>query len=152
LSLTARPSRDFTVSGAFAYEDAYLDRANYSLGAAEGERLPNVAHFTASANADYLLPVSNLKPTVGASVRYVDGRTSGFDNTVDNPNVSPQYEMPPYTTVDLRSGLTFTSVVAQVYIHNLFDYHGQLSEETLPLTRVTILQPRTVGMTVTARF
>jgi iron complex outermembrane receptor protein len=152
LSLTARPSPGFIVSWALAYQDAYLDQANYSLGASEGERLPNVAHFTASANADYMLPVSNFKPTVGSSVRYVDGRTSGFDNTVGNVNVSPQYQLPPYTTVDLRGGLTFTSVVAQVYIHNLFDSRGQLSEEALPFTRVTILQPRTVGMTITARF
>ena len=51
LTLTARPSRELTFSGAFAYQDARLAEASAALGGREGEALPNVPRITAAINA-----------------------------------------------------------------------------------------------------
>jgi iron complex outermembrane receptor protein len=149
LTLTARPTIDLTVMGAFAYQDAHLSQADTALGAAKNERLPNVPHFTAALNADYVLPVDSLHPTVGLTLRTVSDRTASFNNS----NSYPQYHLPGYTTVDLRTGVTFSSVNVQLYVHNLADKRGQLSAYTpYGTARAAILQPRTVGITATTHF
>jgi iron complex outermembrane receptor protein len=149
LSLTARANRTFTVTGAFAYQHAYLKEADADLGAAKGERLPNVPRFTAALNADYELPVGTLQPTVGATLRYVSDRTASFDNSTSYP----QYHLPHYTTLDLRTAFALSRVNVQLYVRNLFDERGQLSAATAyGAARVAILQPRTIGVMATANF
>jgi iron complex outermembrane recepter protein len=153
LTLTARPSRDFSLTGAFAYNDGYVTDANAALGAADGERLPNTAHFTAAANADYRLASSPLHPSVGATLRYVSNRTASFDANAQ----LPQYRLPGYASVDLRAGLTAGPVDVQLYVHNLFDARGQLSAQTVLSgfggpAQVTILRPRTFGLELSTRF
>lgn len=153
LTLTARPDRRFTATGVFAYNDGYLTGADAGLGARKGERLPNTAHFTATATVDYVLVDNALKPSVGASVRYVGKRTASFDASAG----IPQYRLPDYVSTDLRAGLTLGPVEAQLYVHNLFDVRGQLSAYTILSSlggpaEVTILQPRTVGVSGAVRF
>jgi iron complex outermembrane recepter protein len=153
LSIVARPTRTFTVAGAFAYQDAKLSEAEPALGAAKGERLPNVPRFTAALNADYELAFGSLKPTIGATVRYVDERKASFDRNTGRP----QYDLPDYTSVDLRAGATVGPFTAQVYVRNLFDERGQLIPRLVfyPVSgpaQLSILQPRTIGIAVSAKF
>jgi outer membrane receptor protein involved in Fe transport len=153
LTLVARPDRGTTISGAFAYNDGYLTADNPALGATRGERLPNAAHFTATLNADYVLASSPLKPTAGATLRYVSDRAASFDHNA----AVPQYRLPAYTTIDLRVGLSLGPVDGQVFVHNLFDVRGQLSALTFVSAlggpaQITILQPRTIGLSLTTHF
>jgi outer membrane receptor protein involved in Fe transport len=149
LTLTSRPTNSFTVTGAFAYQDASMSQADPDLGADKGERLPNVPRFTAALSADYELPVASFQPTIGATLRYIDDRTASFDS----PPAAPQYHMPDYVSVDLRAGFTFGRVNAQLYVRNLFDEIGQVSATTLTgQPRVAILQPRTIGISATMQF
>jgi outer membrane receptor protein involved in Fe transport len=153
LALTARPSRALTFSGAFAYNDGAVTDANAGLGAAKGERLPNTPHFTAAINADYRLGVGPLRPSIGATLRYVSDRTASFD-----ANASlPQYRLPDYTSVDLRAGIAAGPVDVGLYVRNLFDVRGQLSAQTVLSAfggpaQVTILRPRTIGLELSTRF
>ena len=63
----------------------------------------------------------------------------------------PQYELPEYTTVDLRTGLQLGAARLQLYVKNAFDERGQLSATTAfsalggPVW-VSLVQPRTVGL------
>jgi len=154
LTLTAHPAANFTASGAFAYQNARLSDASVDLGAAAGERLPNVPKFTAAVQMDYSLPfASQWRPTAGATFRYVDARTASFDGSAGYP----QYHLPTYATLDLRTGLSIHSIDLQVYAHNLFDRRGQISAETFfgaygGPAEVTLIQPRTVGISATAQF
>ena len=152
LTLTAHPVDAFTMSGAFAYQDAHLSDADSDLGATKGERLPNVPRFTAALNADYRLEGA-FEPTVGATLRSVTDRTAGFNN---NPNV-PQYQLPGYMVLDLRGGISLGAVNIQLYVHNVADKRAELSAFTNYSTaggaaEVAISQPRTVGLTATAHF
>lgn len=149
LTLTARPIRALTVTGAFAYQRAQMSEADPDLGAAKGERLPNVPRFTAALNADYELPVESLQPAVGATLRYVDERTASFDDST-----FPQYRLPDYVTVDLRAGVMLGSFNTQLYLRNLVDERGQQSAmfTHFGTAHVAIQQPRTIGISVTTHF
>jgi iron complex outermembrane receptor protein len=153
LTLTARPVRGFTATGALAYQDATMSGDEPILGANKGERLPNVPRFTAALTADYLFPGAGLRPSVGATFRSVSDRMSSFDNS----GAVAQYGLGSYSTVDLRLGLLLGSIDLQLYIHNISDERGQLtipsgvSSVTGPV-EVSTLQPRTVGITATTHF
>lgn len=153
VSLTARPAAGVTLTGAFAWQDARLDEDAPLLGAAAGDRLPNVPEFTAALTADYELSGDGWRPVIGATVRYIDDRVASFDL---NPGL-PQYDLPAYATVDLRLGSAFGPVDAQLFVRNLFDEAGQISAATVLSVaggpaQVTMIQPRTIGVSATTRF
>ena len=152
LTLTARPVRDLTLTGAFAWQDAKLSQDAPDLGAQNGDNLPNVPRFTAAVSGDYTVPVAMWLPTVGATVKRVTERNASFDHSL----AFAQYRLPAYTTVDLRAGKMFGAVNLMFYVHNLFDERGELSAFSAYSapgdTKVSILQPRTVGLTATTRF
>ena len=127
----------------------HLKQAEPNLGASQGERLPNDPRFTAALNADYAFSSEGLKPTVGTTLRYVGEREASFDAST----TYPQYRLPEYTTVDLRSSLMFGSVSTQFYVHNLSDERGQLSIIFPQFgARVALIQPRTFGVNLSMKF
>jgi len=145
LTLNAAPSGGLSLSAALAYQDATLDEADPDLRAPKGERLPNVPRYTATLNADYKLPISNLDPSLGVTVRHVDDRKSGFGTGA--------YQLPEYTSVDLRSSIDFGTFDLQLYVRNVFDELGQLSVAYPQFGgRVAIMQPRTYGLMLSARY
>lgn len=153
LALAARPSRGVTFTGAFAYNHSALTQADVNLGAAKGERLPNAPRYSATVNADYVYVNSKLRPSVGATLRYISDRTVSFNSNVG----TPQYRLPDYAQVDLRAGVTVGPVDAQIFVRNLFDTRGQLSGLTYLSSlgapaQVTVMQPRTIGASLTTKF
>lgn len=153
LSFIARPSTDLTVTGAFAYNDSEIGEDNPSIGAAKGDRLPNVPKFTATLSADYVFTANAAQPFVGATLRYVSDRNASFDQSVG----FPQYELPEYTSVDLRTGLFIGPVKGQIFVRNLFDERGQLSANTSlapagASVLTTLIQPRTFGLSASMAF
>jgi len=139
-----------TATIALAYQDPHLTEDAPLIGGVAGERLPNSARFSGSTSADYVFVASGLAPSVGATLRYVGNRTATFNEDTSNP----QYHLPAYTSFDLRSGLQLDSVTLQLFVHNLFNEHGQLSAFTGrgPYAQVATLQPRTIGMSAAIRF
>ncbi|MVO79519.1 TonB-dependent receptor [Sphingomonas sp. MAH-20] len=153
LTLTVRPMTGFTASGAFAYQDARLTEDAPLLGARDGDRLPNVPRFTAALNLDYRLSEEGLQPRLGATLRHVSARKAAFDGNAQ----LPQYRLPAYTSVDLRAGASLGKVDLQLFVRNLFDERGQISAFTVLSSlggpaQVTMLQPRTIGLSATTRF
>jgi iron complex outermembrane recepter protein len=154
LTLTALPVRGLNMSASLAYIHAYFNQSEPLVGAAEGERLPGSPRLSGTFSGDYQLPFGQLAPTVGMTVRYVGARTVDYNN---DP-AYPQYILPAYTAVDLRTGVTLrpatsTPVELQFYIHNLNDVRGQLSVlDPQAGARPAILQPRTVGINAFMHF
>ena len=153
MSVTARPSPQLTLGGSLAWQDARLDEDAPLLGGVAGDPLPNVPEVSLALTADYELSGEGWRPVVGATVRHVGERVASFDLSAG----LPQYELPAYTAIDLRLAGTFGSVEGQLYVRNLFDEAGQLSASTVLSgaggpAQVTLLQPRTVGVSLTTRF
>jgi iron complex outermembrane recepter protein len=155
LALTARPVQSLTLSGAFALLDARLRQAEPALGAAANERLPNTGPYTANLSGDYVFTQGGLRPTFGANLRMVPNRKAGFDG--GESVGTPQYDLPAYAALDLHAGLLFGKLETQLYVRNLFDTRGQLSAftYTVPLggpVWVSLIQPRTIGLTASIHF
>jgi outer membrane receptor protein involved in Fe transport len=148
LTLTSRPLRNLTLTGAFAIQDPQLSETNTDLGGVKGERLPYSPRFTGALSADCQFLLAGLQSTIGATVRYQSDRKEALSSQND-------YIMPAYTTADLRAGLALDSLDLQLYVHNLFDERAQLSAVGAPFAGVhylTLMQPRTVGLSGTFRF
>jgi iron complex outermembrane receptor protein len=147
LAATARPINDLRLSGSFAYQDAKLSGPDPNLYAAKDDRLPNVPEFTAAIDADYEFSSSALRPTLGASIRYVSDRDMTF-------SLAPmRHDLPSYTSIDLRAGLTFGAVDLQLFVHNVSDERGELSAQTgSGQPSVAIMRPRTYGLSLRTQF
>ena len=153
LTVTARPTPALSLVAALSLLDAQLDADSPDLGGLKGDSLPDSPDVTLAVSADYAFALGGFDADLGATVRYVDDRVSSFDMS----GGTPQHALPDYTTVDLRAGIDFVGVRAQLYVRNLFDEFGELSAFTSfsvaggPI-QITPLRPRTVGLTLTKRF
>jgi outer membrane receptor protein involved in Fe transport len=153
LTLTAAPTPQLTLVGAFAYIDAELSEDAPDLGGVEGDSLPDTPEFSGTLAADYSFEVGGREAFLGASVRRLTDRVSSFDASAG----SPQYELPDYTTVDLRTGLQFGAARVQLYVRNAFDERGKLSATTAFSALggpawVSLVQPRTIGLNFITQF
>lgn len=153
LTVTARPVPALTLVGSLSLMDAQLEADSPDLGGQKGDALPDAPDVTLALSADYAFSLGGYDADIGATVRYVDDRVASFDQSPG----SPQHQLPDYTTVDLRAGVDFGQVRAQLYVRNLFDEFGELSAVTSfsvaggPI-QITPLRPRTIGLTLSRRF
>jgi outer membrane receptor protein involved in Fe transport len=153
LTVTALPVRDLTIVGTFGYTNAELTEDAPDLGGVNGESLPDAPELTAAVSADYRFSLSNYEAFAGTTVRHVADRNSSFDQN----GGMPQYQLPEYTALDLRTGVTLGSTRVQLYCRNVTDEWGQMSALTgmsvagAPID-VSALQPRTFGLSVDVSF
>lgn len=142
LTADAHPFPSLVVIASLAATHAYLRQTDVDLGATAGEELPNAPRFSATLGGDYTFHTFGMRPSAGMTVRYVDARSTEFGGT---------WVLPAYTIVDLRAGLDVGPAVLQLFAHNIFDARGQISEGG-PGIRVTLVEPRTIGMSATVYF
>ncbi len=152
-TLSARPTAALRLGATLAYADAELREDAPDLGGDKGHRLPNTPRFAATVLADYDFELGGHEASAGITFRHVSARVASFDQSAG----SPQYRLPDYQTVDLRLGVELGPVEARLAVRNLFDKRGELSAITAFAVaggpaRVTVLQPRTIGLTLGTRF
>jgi iron complex outermembrane receptor protein len=153
LTLTWVPVPQLALVGAFAYIDAVLSEDAPDLGGLEGDRLPDTPEFTGSLSADYSFELGGREAFLGTTMKHVTDRVSSYDASAG----SPQYDLPEYTTVDLRTGVQLGAARLQLYVKNAFDERGQLSATTAfsalggPVW-VSLVQPRTIGLNFITQF
>ncbi|WP_198683781.1 TonB-dependent receptor domain-containing protein [Peristeroidobacter agariperforans] len=153
MTLTALPVPDLTVMGTFGYTNAELAADAPDLGGVKGESLPDTPEVTAALSAEYRFGLASYDAFAGGTVRYVDDRSANFDLS----SGMPQYQLPDYTAVDLRTGVTVGGTRFQLYCKNVTNERGQLSAITGTSlfggpANVSILQPRTYGLGVDVSF
>jgi len=153
LTLTFVPTPQLTLVGAFGYIDAQLTEDAPDLGGVKGDRMPDTPEFTGALSGDFAFEVGSRDAFLGATVRHVADRVVSFDASAS----IPQYDLPEYTTVDLRAGVQLGASRLQFYVKNAFDERGQLSATTAfsglggPVW-VSLVQPRTIGVNLISRF
>ncbi len=122
--------------------------------AAAGRPLPDVPKWATSLSADYMHALSaGLSGFAGIAWRYSDARSQEFPN---NPGPSPQ--MPAYNIVNLKAGIETDRWSVTLYMKNVGNAMVLSSVNPLtgagtvgPLT-ATVLPPRTVGVSVSAKY
>ncbi|WP_246216490.1 TonB-dependent receptor [Paraburkholderia agricolaris] len=147
------PTPHWRLSTGLTYTDARLTENVPGIGAMSGDRLPNTAPFSATANLDYLFNVGSYRAYAGATETYVGPRNSGYGGSVSTPN----FRLPGYFATDLRAGIDLRVANVSLFVHNLFNRRGMQSASNMlvPLggpTEVSFIQPLTVGMQVDVPF
>ena len=158
---TFTPIEGLVFSGNAAYTDARLTtNTNPLLGGKSGDRLPFTPDWAGSLDGAYNWSINgDMQGFVGATWSYVGNRVSSFNATIG------QVPLPSYNTWDLRAGVNVRrNWTIEVFAKNLGDergissFGGNLSANGggasigVPGESVAIIQPRTVGITLTARY
>ena len=159
------PVHGLTFQWTGAYTDAKLTSAAPAIYANNGDPLPYAPKWTTSVDGQYeWAAFADYKGLVGATWSYIDSRSSDFSSTPPtydfstNPPtlVTPpgQMVLPSYNTWGLRFGLQNAHYRFSLYGKNLSDEHGytNYSANGAPYTTVTVIQPRTFGVSVAASF
>ena len=148
---TWRPVTGLDISANVSHTSAELaaDLPPGSVAAKEGDELPTTPRWSGQLSADYEFPVAGQwRGFGGAGYRYV-GESAGYFSA---PTL-PRYELPSYDVVDVRFGARGDRVSVTLYAKNIGDSRGQVAAYLLgPATRVSIIQPRTFGVSVSSTF
>lgn len=164
LGLTPADGLKFALTG--AYVDAYLTENAPAAGASDGDRLPYAPKWSGSLDGSYTRPTfRDFNVFAGATWSYIGSRTSDFSATTEVvggaivaiPN--PRAELPSYDTVNLRLGLDNPHWMFLLYCKNLTDKRGITVYNNTGTGgfngfggSIGVIQPRTIGATITAKF
>ena len=136
-----------------AYTDAKLTSDASALNAVSGDRLPYAPKWGTSLDGDYEWPLfSSFKGFVGATWSYVGSRSSDFASSATTP--AGQLELPSYNTTAVRLGVESDRYRVSLYGKNLSDARGITNylNSGAPYPQVTVIQPRTIGVVLSAKF
>ncbi len=137
-----------------AYTDAELKSPAAGIGAT---RLGNVPEWSAAAIVDYPFALSDsVEARVGGGYRYVGEQGSALAAQM---NVDTSYVRPSYSVLDLNADLTHGAVTYRLFARNVTDERaytgGSLVTDVFnnPVgIDVSVLQPRTIGVSVDVSF
>ncbi len=152
LSVQSRPLTGLTVSGWVASDDAVLTQdlpaASTAYGVA-GDRLPLTPHWSGSLSVEQEESLTSaVTGFIGAAASYIGERLYNFQPT-------PQRQSyPAYTKADLRTGIRYDSWSVNAYLNNVADKRGLLGGGLgyLDPQRFEVIQPRTIGLSVSKSF
>ena len=169
---TFRPARGFNITLNGAYTKAYLRGDTVSAtsgglnlaGGLDGDTLPFVPRFQGNLSANYdWFPTPAVHAYVGGNIHTQTDQKAGFDPAY-RALFNRQIELDDYTTVDLNAGADIGAFNVQLYARNLFNSAGLVNAGGLfsiapglggtgaNLIGATSIRPRTIGVTVGARF
>ncbi len=153
------PLPGLTLSGNGAYTNARLTQNTGPLvGGRDGDPLPFTPQWSSTLDVAYNWTVNgDMNAFVGATWSYIGDRKSLF-----SPSIG-QIELPNYNTWDARAGLDIRHRWrVELWARNIGDERGisslggNLSAAgggvVGPGESVTIIRPRTIGITLTARY
>jgi outer membrane receptor protein involved in Fe transport len=151
-----RVATGLLVAGNVTFARSELTEDVPGLEARDGQPLPLSPRVSGALTTTYDAPLlACCKTDFGASLRHVGRRPSGFDGST----VHPQYWLDGYHVIDLRAGFGWKAIELGLSLRNLFDERGGISADAAALqydpdapVRVTVTQPRTLGLTLTVRM
>ena len=141
-----------------AHTEAKLTSPATALYANSGDPLPYAPKWGTSLDGEYDWALfGDLKAFVGATWSLVGARSSDFSSappTVATGGNPGQIVLPSYNTTAVRLGVDKGQYRFTVYGKNLTDARGITDYESYsaPYSTVTVIQPRTVGATLSVKF
>jgi len=148
------PVHDLTLQWTAAYTDAKLTTAAPAVHGATGDPLPYAPKYGTSFDGEYDLPAfADYKYFLGATWSYVGTRKTDFGS---DPTALTQKSLPSYNTFGTRVGLENDRYSVTFYAKNLGDSRGitnYVSSGAPGLNgQIAVIQPRTLGVTLSAKF
>lgn len=149
------PIQGLNLSGTFAYTYSVLTENVPALGGLDGARLPNVPRFSGSLQASYSHRVyADWVGRIGGGVRLQGSRYSDVSS-------SPRaFRLPAYGALDLNADVSNGRYTVRLFAKNLTDervyttFNPTLNGATGQIVQIegAVLQPRTIGVSVDAKF
>ncbi len=148
------PVQGLTFLWTGAYTDANLTAPAPAVFGNSGDPMPYVPKVSTALDGEYTWPAfGHYKGFVGATWEYVGSRSTDFGSSVDGMHQVP---LPSYNTVAARIGLDNDKYRISVYGKNLTDSRGitnYLSSGAPNLNgEINVIQPLTIGVTLSAKF
>lgn len=146
------PITGLRLSNTGAYTDAKLTVNAPSLPGFRGDALPFVPRWSTAVSVDYEAELpGGRKGFAGLSWDYTGRRFSDFSRF--GPS---HYRLPSYNSLNGQAGVDFDRYSASIYIRNLTDNRGIVNYSQnggFGFTgNANIIQPRTLGIKLTARY
>jgi iron complex outermembrane receptor protein len=148
------PVHGLTFSWTGAYTDAHLTSDAPGVSGHSGDPLPYAPKWGTSLDGAYdWAAFADYKGFVGATWSYVGARRSDFASSVDE---NAQVPLPSYNTIALRTGVENDRYRVTLWGKNLADKRGITSYQSSGAPgfagEITVIDPRTVGVTLSAKF
>jgi iron complex outermembrane receptor protein len=150
-----RPVDRLIVEATANYTDAKLTQDVPSIGGNSGDRLPFVPKWSGSLRADYTMPlVNDWNGHAGGGLRLVGARYSSGALALD------EFKTGAYGALDLNTDVSNSRYTVRVFAKNVTNRHAILTATgtqnglTGDIVQVegVVLQPRTIGLSLDARF
>lgn len=147
------PVHGLTLGWTGAYTDAKLTSPAPAVNGNSGDPLPYAPKWGTSLDGEYRWDLfANFKGFVGGAWSYVGSRSTDFASSP----TGGQLDLSSYNTFEARFGLDSAHYRVTLYGKNLGDKRGISSYVASgapgPAGEITIIQPRTIGLTLTAKF
>lgn len=172
LSLGYRPISSLRLGLSASFDQAKLDESIAVPGATgkSGDSLPYAPQTAFSGTIDYTHPLTEAASGfAGLTLTEVGSRRAYYaESTVGLAPLGPQFgsavgALPSYTTLDLRAGVSLQTVTFTLYVRNVTDARGaialngaqtgaDLANNTISPAYLTVIQPRTFGLTAQYDF
>ena len=149
------PVHGLTFTWTGAYTDAKLTSPAPAVNGNSGDPLPYAPKWGTSLAGEYdWAAFANYKGFVGATWSYVGTRSTDFGSSAGA--IPGQVALPSYNSVEARIGLENDHYRVMVYGKNLGDSRGITSYQSGGAPglagEITVIQPRTIGVTLSAKF
>jgi outer membrane receptor protein involved in Fe transport len=147
------PLKGLSFQWSGAYTDAKLTSAAPDLNAASGAELPYAPKWGTSLDGVYEWPLfAGLRGFAGATWSFIGSRTSDFASSA--ATIPGQIDLPSYNTTTVRFGVEDDHYRLSLYGKNLTDARGitDYASSGSPYSEVTVIQPRTIGIVLSAKF
>jgi outer membrane receptor protein involved in Fe transport len=147
------PVHGLTLNWTGAYTDAKLTSPAPAVNGHSGDPLPYAPKWGTSLDGEYDWDLfTNFKGFVGGAWSYVGSRSTDFASSP----TGGQLAVPSYNTYGIRAGVDSAHYRVTLYGKNLGDKRGISSDVASgapgPAGELTVIQPRTIGVTLTAKF
>jgi outer membrane receptor protein involved in Fe transport len=158
LAATPLTGLTFTLTG--AYVDAYLTSPAPDAGGNDGDQLPYVPKWSTSLDGAYTWRAfGDYNAFAGATWSYIGSRfndLSAIQGATGAFEPEPRPDLASYSTVNLRAGLETDRWTFELYAKNVGDTRGIAYYVNSGTPNyggaLAYVQPRTLGVVVTARF
>lgn len=142
------PVRALRIGFNTAYTDAKLIDPIPSLGGLPGDQLSYTPKWSGAITLDSQFDVgAGWNGEAGGGIRYVGDRKSGFAAGFN------YFELTDYVAVDLHAGISNDHWGARLFVRNATNKRAYVTPSARPnQDDWTVLQPRTIGLTLEAKF
>jgi iron complex outermembrane recepter protein len=149
------PVQGLTLTWTGAYTDAKLTTDAPAVNGFTGDRLPYAPKIGTSIGAEYDWSLTaNYRGFVGSNWSYVGARSTDFGSSVDL--IPVQVRLPSYNTLEARVGFENDVYRMTLFAKNLTDKRGIASYASSGAPglagETSIINPRTIGVTLSAKF